>query len=260
MTIEFDADEAALLRKHRLAVFRGCLIHDAQPPITPAQVMDVETRIGTAIPPGLRALWDTAFGGRLGYNRINVLSGTWDRLSLVQLFHPTSNDYHTLDGWIELERELAEEAQGEDFDGVLDYLPFGGFEYLERAYVVTRDTGKEPVGTILYYMSYVPEWARITEKEIFVLAPNIDALFDSFAFKANPFDQDVDDLSRDTEMLEALDALHADGEAGADLHHKLSRLIGERCPDPEVEYSPHPDQIGFTPEPDPWWKRIFKRS
>ena len=260
MTPEFNATEAALLQKHRLAVFRGCLIYDAQPPITPAQAAQVEAQIGTAIPAGLRSLWNTAFGGSLGYDLIITEDGTWDRLSLVQLFHPTSQDYHTLDGWIDYEKELAEEARGDDFDGILDYLPFGGFEYLERAYVVSRDTAKDPAGTILYYTSYVPEWARITEKEVVVLAPSIDALFDSFAFKANPFEQDVDELSRDTAMLEALDALHADGEAGAALCGRLSGLIRNRCPNPDVDYTPHPDQIIFTPEKDPWWKRMFKRS
>ncbi|WP_252406521.1 hypothetical protein, partial [Acinetobacter pittii] len=58
--------------------------------------------------------------------------------SFSELFYPDSDGYHDLWGWIEHERELAAEAaaeEGRDWNGKLAYLPFGGFEYLERLYV-----------------------------------------------------------------------------------------------------------------------------
>ncbi|MFV3412102.1 SMI1/KNR4 family protein [Pseudomonas nitroreducens] len=64
---EFTAAQQQLLRDHRLAWFAGRIIHDAQPPISDAQLAEVQLRLGSQLPPELVALWRCSFGGRLDY-------------------------------------------------------------------------------------------------------------------------------------------------------------------------------------------------
>src|SRR5690606_23676837 len=90
--------------------------------------------------PDLEALWLTSFGGELAYALFGRFEGVDEPLpfSFRELFYPGSDHYHDLDGWMDHELELAQEAaedKGEAIPDKLAYLPIGGFEYLERIYV-----------------------------------------------------------------------------------------------------------------------------
>lgn len=227
--MDFAEDEKRLMRKHQLAVFEGLIIHDAQPPITPDQQAAIESLIGYDIPDDLLRLWRVSFGGSLDYECFVEYEAGLHPFSFTQLFFPTSQHYKTLIGWIEFELERFEEAsvdRGEEWDGKLDILPIGGFEYLERVYVVAGPP-QEAGQILIWSQGLPPAWVgRLTEDSQARVATDLAGFFHQLRHYEDPFAWTGDDDFRSgRELLGAIDALEAEGEVGSALAQKLHDLI-----------------------------------
>ena len=220
----FDDDELRRLREHQLAVFRGKIIYEAQPPVEDGQLAEIERRIGVPVPEGLVALWRVAFGGSLDYALSVEFGPHVYTASFRELFYPDSDGYRDLYGWIEHEQELAEEAAEEaeeDPPGCLHYLPFGGFEYLERLYVVTD--GPQAGAIEIWAQGLPPAWkGRLTEDSAATIANDVAALFDRLELMSNPLSDDADPDEPGVQMCEAIAAL---GEEHPKLADRLRALV-----------------------------------
>ncbi len=231
--MELSPAERQLLLAHRLAVFDGCVVYDAQPPVSAEHVQRLAEGLAGPIPEELLRLWRTCFGGRLGYDLEVDYDGHRHPFSFSELFYPDSDGYHDLWGWIEHERELAAEAaaeEGRDWNGKLAYLPFGGFEYLERLYVCV-EPGPEHGAVIAWSHGLPPAWAgRLHQDSLTRLADDVGGLFRLLSFEQDPFDAENACGVAD-ELLEALDALEAAGEPGKALKGRLEVLLRQRILD-----------------------------
>lgn len=228
---EFDltTEEKALLTKHQLAVFAGRIIINARPPITPKERQEIESHIKGEIPADLLRLWETCYGGNLDYDlSIEYPSGRHP-FSFAQLFYTDSDDYNTLIGWIEHEQERAFEAykeQGKEWDEKLSFIPFGGFEYLERVYAITSPVTE--VGKILVWSQGLPPaWVGcLTEDSEAMVANSVSELFQLLSLEEDPFrTPGKDDFGQGLEVMEALEPLKADGAAGENLANRLEALL-----------------------------------
>lgn len=61
--MELSPAERQLLLAHRLAVFDGCVVYDAQPPVSAEHVQRLAEGLAGPIPEDLLRLWRTCFGG-----------------------------------------------------------------------------------------------------------------------------------------------------------------------------------------------------
>ncbi|MFC4072050.1 ankyrin repeat domain-containing protein [Actinoplanes subglobosus] len=170
-----------------IAVFADRLILEARPPADDAALDAVAARCSGPLPEALVALWRVSFGGRIDYQ----LDG---QISFTQLFHPGADGYHDLWGWID------HEAPG----AVVRFLPFGGFEYLDRLYVDTVGDGR-----VRYWQQGLPPGWELTEGDrADDLAVDVRALFGQLALEDDPWETD-------------------DADAGGDLRDAVDELAGE---------------------------------
>lgn len=231
--MDLSPAERQLLQDHHLALFEGCVIFDTQPPIDAANLARLETHLNGPVPEQLLRLWQTCFGGRVGYDLEVVYNGHRHPFSFSELFYPGSDGYRDLWGWIEHELEQAEEAAraaGHPWSGKLDYLPFGGFEYLERLYVCVTP-GPEYGAVIAWSRGLPPAWAgSLHQDSLARIADDVGALLRLLAYEADPFDPETQ-YSSASELLEALDELDNDGEAGMALKARLAALLRQRVLD-----------------------------
>ncbi|WP_167523259.1 SMI1/KNR4 family protein [Pseudomonas denitrificans (nom. rej.)] len=217
---ELTAAQQQLLSDHRLAWFAGRIIHDAQPPISDAQLAEVEQRLGSQLPRELVALWRCSFGGRLDYELCVDYDGHLHPYSFNELFYPDSDGYNDLWGWLAHEQECAEEVaeeNGQEWDGRVGFLPIGGFEYLERIYVCVEP---EEFGAIYAWSRALPPaWQlRLHEDALTRVADDLYGLFALLGFDEDPFAEGAD---AGQELLEALDELATSGAEGAALAQQL---------------------------------------
>lgn len=225
--MNFTAQERDALQQARIAVFRDRVIYEAQPPVDPATLAEIGRVCEGSIPSELIALWQTAFGGSLDYD-LRVRFGEHQaRLSFSELFYPQSDGYRDLWGWIEHEQELAEEAaegRGEKWNGLLAYLPFGGFEYLERVYVKTAGQG---LGSVLVWQQGLPPaWTFSTHQDSqATLATDVNALFDSLQLERDPWAADPNTHPSGLRALEAIDGLETMGSPGKTAAQKIFKLV-----------------------------------
>ncbi|KAF1053144.1 MAG: hypothetical protein GAK43_01567 [Stenotrophomonas maltophilia] len=222
--------EQRLLADHRLAVFAGCLIHDACSPVSEQALAEVERRLGSPLPPALVALWRCAFGGRLGYDLCVDYAGHLHAFSLSELFYPDSDGYHDLWGWLEHEQACAEEVaddEGRDWNGRVGFLPIGGFEYLERLYVCVEP---DDFGAVYAWSRALPpSWPlQLHEDALARVADDLPGLFALLGFDEDPFSEGADSGQ---ELLEALDELAAAGAEGEALAQRLRASLRERIRD-----------------------------
>ena len=139
--IRFTTDELSTLREHGIVLFAERVIFDAQPPMPSQQIEAVQALCSGPLPEALVALWQETAGGRLDYDLSLEMNGNLEGISWNELFWDGSDAYHDLQGWIEHEQELAQEAaeeNGTPWTGKLTHLPFGGFEYTDRIYAVVE--------------------------------------------------------------------------------------------------------------------------
>ncbi|MNM45857.1 hypothetical protein D3C81_567850 [compost metagenome] len=231
--MELSPAEHQLLQAHHLALFEGCVIFDTQPPIDAQALARVEAHLAGPVPAGLLQLWQTCFGGRVGYDLEVVYDGHRHPFSFSELFYPDSDGYRDLWGWIEHELEQAEEAareQGRPWSGKLDYLPFAGFEYLERLYVCVTP-GPDHGTVIAWSRGLPPAWAgSLHQDSLARIADDVGGLFRLLAYEEDPFDPQAE-YSSASELLEALDELEGAGEVGVALKARLEVLLRQRLLD-----------------------------
>jgi hypothetical protein len=223
----------AVLDRAGLAVFQGRVIQDAQPPVTPDQLKAVAVRCRGPLPQGLIDLWSVSFGGGLDYELFAPLKGAWTWLSFTELFYPDSDGYHDLWGWIDHEVDLAEEAaraRGETFDGLLDYLPFGGFEYLERLYVCTAP-GANHGKVVAWIQGLPPAWGGVLagEDTVIPVADDVPGLFGMLGLAVDPFTVTDGNADSGLHLAEAVDAVReADPKTAVQLESLIRQSIRAR--------------------------------
>lgn len=109
--------EKKALRGANLAVFRGRVIFDAQPPIKKAALEKLAKHFAGPIPKELISLWQTAFGGSLDYD-LRVRFGDHEaRLSFRELFFPKSDGYTTFGVGLSTSRSWPKSAQASSASG-----------------------------------------------------------------------------------------------------------------------------------------------
>jgi hypothetical protein len=105
-----------------------------------SEVAALHAKCAGPIPRDLLDLWAETAGGSLAYDvPRQPMLGRMEALSFEQLFHPGGEGYSDLQYWVDEEMGAAmerAEASGGTWDGRLDLLPFEGFEYTNRMYVV----------------------------------------------------------------------------------------------------------------------------
>lgn len=221
-TVKFTDTESQLLRERRIAIFRNKIILEAQPPITDAQLADLEKRIDGKVPPELLALWKTSFGGELDYDYEVSFADHLYSASFTELFYPGSKHYRDLNGWIEHEVELlgeVAEERGKPAPVLSPVIPFGGFEYLERFHV-SLEPGE--YGTVLVYAQGIPWKGSLNEDSVAVTAGNIAELFDQLALNTDPFDEVSDEYSSGKNMVAKIREFEIDHP---ELAAKLKKLV-----------------------------------
>lgn len=199
-------------RPDAVQVFEGRIILDAQPPITDAALNAIAERCAGPVPPDLERLWRQAFGGTLDYSLSVAFGEHVHEFSFTELFYSGSEHYRDLDGWIAHEIELAEAAATEArtrFSGKLSYLPFGGFEYLERLYVCV-EPGPDYGAIFAFSEGLPPAWIlRLHEASVARIADNLPSLFRCLDLPRDPRSVPGDDYAQGMELVGALEDIGA---------------------------------------------------
>ncbi|WP_432730456.1 SMI1/KNR4 family protein [Variovorax sp. W6] len=221
--IRFTTDELSTLREHGIVLFAGRVIFDAQPPMPGQQIDAVQAMCAGPIPEALIALWQQTAGGRLDYDLSLEMNGNLEGISWSELFWDGSDGYHDLQGWIEHEQELAQEAaeeNGTPWSGKLTHLPFGGFEYTDRIYVVV-EPGAAHGQVVAWKKGLPPAWTHaLHEDSVNTVAPDLFGAFAALRLDEDPLAPTSDYFSGQT-LLGYLDDRHEDHGLDLDLMDKL---------------------------------------
>lgn len=221
--IRFAPDELSILRKHGIVLFADRVIFDAQPPMPAQQIAAVQALCAGPLPEALVALWQQTAGGRLDYDLTLEMNGNVEAISWTELFWDGSDGYHDLQGWIEHEQELAEDAadeSGTPWSGKLTHLPFGGFEYTDRIYAVV-EPGAEHGHIVAWKKGLPPAWTHaLHEDGVTTVATDLHGAFAALHLEEDPLAPAGDYFSGQT-LLEYLDDRHQDHGLDLDLMDKL---------------------------------------
>ncbi len=200
-------DELAALRAHGVVLWAERLIFNAQPPMAPEQIAAVEAQCAGPIPEALAALWQLTAGGQLDYDLSVSMKGNQEAISWNELFFNGSSGYHDLQGWIDHERELADEAAAEDesaSSALLGALPIGGFEYLDRIYVVV-EPGAAQGRVLAWKHGLPPAWTHaLHEDALSAIATDLRGAFAALHLAEDPL-APTDDYGTGQALLEWLD-------------------------------------------------------
>lgn len=218
----FGDDELDQLRAHGIVLFARRVIFDARPPMPEEQITSVQAHCAGPIPPELLALWRLTAGGRIDYDLHLRMNGNEEAVSWSELFGDGMDTYHDLQGWIDHEMELAEEAAeaGKPWDGKLTALPFGGFEYTDRIYAVV-EPGPDH-GHILAWKHGLPQaWAHaLHEDGLTTVASDLCAAFESLRLDEDPLEP-AGDYFTGQALLEYLDQRHLEHGLPLELMDRL---------------------------------------
>lgn len=228
----FSQLEQDVLAAHEVAIFEDRIILDARPPIDDETLARIQARCAGPIPDGLVRLWRTTFGGRIDYDLQVVFGDHEAGFSFCELFYPDSDGYRDLWGWIEYEEDsLGEDLEEEDEDDEeewerpkLEYLPFGGFEYLDRLYVKVSP-GPDHGAVFAWMRGLPPAWQlRLHEDSVAWVAKDIPDLFRQLVLEENPFGGS-EDYDSGLEIIEVIDEIAAFDEVGQTAAEKLRSLL-----------------------------------
>ena len=221
--VQFSVEELATLREHGVVLFADRVIFDAQPPMPEQQIAAVQALCAGPVPEPLLELWRQTAGGRLDYDLSLPMNGNIESVSWSELFWNGSDGYRDLQGWIEHEQELAEEAaeeDGRDWSGKLTHLPFGGFEYLDRVYAVV-EPGPEHGHITAWKHGLPPAWTHaLHEDGVSTIAPDLYSAFGALHLDEDPLAPTGDYFSGQA-LLQYLDDRHQDHGLDLDLMDKL---------------------------------------
>ena len=221
--IRFTPDELSTLREHGIVLFADRVIFDAQPPMPQQQIDAVQALCSGPLPEALVALWRETAGGRLDYDLSLEMNGNLEGISWSELFWNGSDGYNDLQGWIEHEQELAQEAaeeSGTPWSGKLTHLPFGGFEYTDRIYAVV-EPGAAHGQIVAWKKGLPPAWTHaLHEDTVNTIAPELLGAFAALRLDEDPLAPTSDYFSGQT-LLAYLDDRHEDHGLDLDLMDKL---------------------------------------
>ncbi len=221
--IRFTPEELSTLREHGVVLFANRVIFDAQPPMPQARIAAVQSLCAGPIPGGLLALWEVTAGGRLDYDLSLEMNGNLEGISWTELFWNGSDGYHDLQGWIDHELELAQEAaeeSGEPWSGKLTHLPFGGFEYTDRIYAVV-EPGAEHGQIVAWKKGLPPAWTHaLHEDSVNTVASDLMGAFAALHLDEDPLAPTSDYFAGQT-LLEYLDDRHEEHGLDLELMDKL---------------------------------------
>ncbi|WP_175998529.1 SMI1/KNR4 family protein [Burkholderia stabilis] len=190
----FSDHELAELRAHGIVLFAGRVIYDAQPPMPADQIAAVQACSHGDLPPALLDLWRTTAGGSLDYDLTVEMNGHIEAISWSELFYNDSDGYRDLQGWIDHELELAEgaaEDHGRAWNGKIDAVPFGGFEYCDRIYVVTEPGAGDHGHVLAWKQGLPPAWrGAMHEDGLATIAADLYAAFGALQLHADPLEPD----------------------------------------------------------------------
>ncbi|GGJ93832.1 hypothetical protein GCM10007426_23490 [Alloalcanivorax dieselolei] len=208
----FTPNELAQLREHNIVIWAGRVIFEAQPPISDDALRDIRQHLRGTLPEDLLSLWRLTAGGRLDYDLRLTMNGNQEAISWAELFYHDSDGYRDLPGWIEHEQALAEEAaeaRGQNWDGKIDALPIGGFEYCDRIYVVTDDNALDYGHALAWKMGLPPAWRHAMHGDgLATIAPTLRDAFQCLGLEKDPASDDSADTG--LELLEYLDCRRQD--------------------------------------------------
>jgi len=206
----FGDEELALLRSHGIALFARRVIFDARPPMDEAQVAALQAQCAGPLPPELLSLWRLTAGGRIDYDLHLHMNGNEESVVWSELFYNGGDGPRDLQGWIDHERQGAQEAaadSGEPWDGKLTLLPFGGFEDCDRVYAVV-EPGPD-YGHVLAWKQGLPApWAHeMHEDGMTTVAPDLCAAFEALQLDEDPL-APAGDYFTGQALLEYIDQRH----------------------------------------------------
>ncbi len=222
MTEPFSTAEFATLRAHGILLYADRVIFDAQPAMSEADIAAVQAVCSGPIPPQLLELWRMTAGGALDYDLVLSMAEQREAVSWSELFWNGSEAYHDLAGWIEHELELAEEAAdeaGREWQGKLDALPVGGFEYCDRIYAVVQP-GHDYGHILAWKQGLPPAWThRLHEDALATIATDLRGAFHALVLYHDPL-VPHDDVHTGRTLVDYLDTRIAE--------HGLERPLAER--------------------------------
>jgi len=220
----FTPAELAVLREHGIVLFAQRVIFDAQPPLADAAIDAIQVHCASPLPTQLRDLWRQTAGGRLDYDLHLSMDGNDEALSWSELFYDGSSGYRDLAGWIEHESELARQAAqalGQTWDGRVHYLPIGGFEHLDRIYVVTDEQHPDHGAVLGWKQGLPPAWRhRLHHDVVAKVAKDLKTAFAALHLEEDPL-APVGDYSSGQALLEYLDERHSKHGLSLDLMDRL---------------------------------------
>lgn len=185
----FSAEEQTVLRTHGIVLFANRVIYDAQPPMSEQRIADVQALCAGPLPPALLELWRCTAGGRLDYDLTLAMGEHQEAVSWCELFYDESGAYRDLQGWIDSELELAQEAAeeaGEPWGGKLAYLPIGGFEYCDRIYAVV-EPGERHGSIIAWKRGLPPAWTYALHADgVATVAADLHTAFGALMLEQDP--------------------------------------------------------------------------
>ena len=219
---QFSPEEVAQLRAHGIVLFADRVIFEAQPPMTIDQIAEVQALCSGEIPPAMVVLWQLTAGGRLDYDLWLRMNDCEEGISWTELFYNGSDGYRDLTGWIEHQQELAEDEareRGVTWNGKLNVLPIGGFEYSDRIYVVTNPIAGYDCGCVVAWKMGLDWGGAMHDDGQTVVAPDLYAAFRT--------------PQLDTDPLEPASQYHAGEELLHYLHerqenHGMSEALADR--------------------------------
>ncbi|MFH5255427.1 SMI1/KNR4 family protein [Burkholderia semiarida] len=220
----FSDTELADLRAHGIVLFAGRVIFDAQPPMPADQIAAVQACCHGDIPLPLLELWRITAGGSLDYDLTLEMNGNVEAIGWSELFYNGSDGYRDLQGWIDHELELAEEAAEENartWNGKIGALPFGGFEYCDRIYVVTEPGARDYGHVLAWKQGLPPAWrGAMHEDGLATVAPDLYTAFGALQLHADPLEPGGEPGTGVT-LLEYVDERRDDHGLSASLADKL---------------------------------------
>lgn len=218
----FTTAELAELRAHRIVLFGGRVIFDAQPPISEEQLAAVQAACIGPVPPDLLSLWSQACGGALDYDLSVRMNGGEEPIHWAELFGHGPEGFQDLPGWIANERQAGAsvDAEGKQWSPKLAALPFGGFEDSERIRVVTEPGAQ--FGHVLAWKRALPEtWPHALHADgLSTVATDLEGAFAALHLAEDPLEP-AGDYFTGQALLDYLDERHGDHGLDLDLADKV---------------------------------------
>ena len=221
MSTHFSDDELTTLRRHRIVLYAQRVIFDAQPPMPAEQITAIQAQCAGPIPQALVALWQHTAGGRLDYDLTLSMNGNAEAVRWSELFYNGRDGYRDLQGWIDHERELANDARAgaaaatlaagtsapQRQRGALVALPFGGFEHTDRIYAVC-EPGPTHGQILAWKQGLPPAWTHaLHEDGLSPIALDLPAAFAALHLDEDPLTAS-DDYVTSQSLIAYLDDRH----------------------------------------------------